>query len=1201
MVEPLSIIGLISNIAQFSEYAINLIAEVRNVCQEGQSISHSTAAALSDATKDLGYYMSKVRTSTQEGMFNRATNDEDFEIEQNLFQRYTKISEELAAVLQEIRVDKDNNDKPTVLQSVQTVWKGYRNKDRIKDLGDRLKRLRKDAEIRNSFLLRIHRDDFRRQFEAIMKASYSNSKEIGEMRLEMVSRMEGLSKAIADMLKLIDPGSSIARECNPGHLSGSINGLWDEQRLPEGDKRSWDSEEEVSEGGARVTGSRAAIARKFSVIEAQLSWQVDLLKSLYDSALNQRQETVRDNHGDTLKWVYSSDSNGKEAVIPAWLGGASGILWISGKAGSGKSTLMKYLCRSQKTRAVLGRWARDLPLVVASHYFWMSGVSIQRSICGFYRSLLFQIFSQRPELLSDIQICRTRPPTSEWTFQELRDVVKDVVRASAVNDKSRDRSSGGFRMCIFIDGLDEYDDEEGQQDDIISVVRNLAEFENTKVCVSSRSGALFQKAFGKRSRKIPKISLHELTLPDMKAYVSSELASLSSSGLQCTTAQFESTISAVAMRANGVWLWLYLVVQILKRELQSKAIRILDVTKRAQQIPTDIEKYICWNLDRTGTKFRQEAAMIFLLVLEADGMLPGVALKFLLQNVNQHRQVRFAAQRVPIVLAIRSEKELETLRSKLNNRCGDLLEMDSQYIDVTGKESDDIDSHNTRLSANRVFFRHRCIRDFLRFKYYDKLCQQAQPPEQRNFDPRITWAAVNLIFLRSLRSDILLQSDMLVDYLHTFFRLSAGIDAEILSIIKKSKVTRLSETTRLPADSGWAAAVSFENLLCDLPDGLQRQIRTFHALVNGVRDSFDHISFIECSAIHPSIGIIGEYARKRSQAVLFTSVAITAGLNTYVKAMLSETSSLELLKDSIPDLLRFAIQPLDLKMYLDCLYRPARVGDFGPMWRWEYCQLIEDTLSPAHSEQNYDWKIKSLYESSVANRARDLDRFALGAKCLDIELVDSLLLRCKDLRDGNIATLEGLNYLWTFFLECLISKKLGAIGSLHDGQKERLLADIALHYKFAEAFLKHGVKINPTLKIIDPVKENTRDIGIPKDTKDHAPFEVFFRNPLEFLWGKQAGEILHIHSRLHAVVQRSKLTMQDSSATNDTGDANSAAQEPDYSCRQEGARDAISGDTFSELEENRTSDRTIFRWFRQVGGGLYTWATMEEEYSYFSD
>ena len=48
---------------------------------------------------------------------------------------------------------------------------------------------------------------------------------------------------------------------------------------------------------------------------------------------------VIDSHRATFDWIFSEDGPG----FAQWLKDGKGVYWIYGKAGSGKSTLMKFI------------------------------------------------------------------------------------------------------------------------------------------------------------------------------------------------------------------------------------------------------------------------------------------------------------------------------------------------------------------------------------------------------------------------------------------------------------------------------------------------------------------------------------------------------------------------------------------------------------------------------------------------------------------------------------------------------------------------------------------------------------------------------------------------------------------------------------------------------------------------------------------
>src|SRR5690606_38429037 len=87
----------------------------------------------------------------------------------------------------------------------------------------------------------------------------------------------------------------------------------------------------------------------------------------------------------------------RNQAYSSWAGSHRSLLWIKGKPGSGKSTLLKYALASRT----------DLPSakandVVLSFFFHGRGDELQRTPLGMVRSLLHQIMTQYPDVLSDM-------------------------------------------------------------------------------------------------------------------------------------------------------------------------------------------------------------------------------------------------------------------------------------------------------------------------------------------------------------------------------------------------------------------------------------------------------------------------------------------------------------------------------------------------------------------------------------------------------------------------------------------------------------------------------------------------------------------------------------------------------------------------------------------------------------------------------
>lgn len=81
-----------------------------------------------------------------------------------------------------------------------------------------------------------------------------------------------------------------------------------------------------------------------------------------------------------------------------WLKTGDGIFWVSDKAGSDKSTLMKFLADHETTQTMLEEWAKPFKLLTARHYFWAAGTHMQKSHEGLLKTL-YDILCACPSLL----------------------------------------------------------------------------------------------------------------------------------------------------------------------------------------------------------------------------------------------------------------------------------------------------------------------------------------------------------------------------------------------------------------------------------------------------------------------------------------------------------------------------------------------------------------------------------------------------------------------------------------------------------------------------------------------------------------------------------------------------------------------------------------------------------------------------------
>ncbi|KAK5989024.1 hypothetical protein PT974_10522 [Cladobotryum mycophilum] len=133
----------------------------------------------------------------------------------------------------------------------------------------------------------------------------------------------------------------------------------------------------------------------------------ELHTELYSPELDFRIDQIEEPFQDTFKWIFDLP------IFCNWLHEGSGLFWIHGKPGSGKSTLMKFIYRSQQTWELLHDWRRCSHEITAGFFFHYRGAALQKSFEGVLRSLIIQILSSHS---SPFQ--RLHQPT--WnSFQEL--------------------------------------------------------------------------------------------------------------------------------------------------------------------------------------------------------------------------------------------------------------------------------------------------------------------------------------------------------------------------------------------------------------------------------------------------------------------------------------------------------------------------------------------------------------------------------------------------------------------------------------------------------------------------------------------------------------------------------------------------------------------------------------------------------------
>ena len=196
------------------------------------------------------------------------------------------------------------------------------------------------------------------------------------------------------------------------------------------------------------------------------------------------------------------------------------------------------------------------------------------------------------------------PKYSEWSRTEL---IKAFAKLS--NEPIMLK-----RACFFIDGLDECD---GDHEELIRLLRSFSWPNSIKICASSRPWNVFKRAFGKGSNTM--FRLEDLTRKDITLYVRETLEQndLFNQLRKRENDHCLELVNEVVAKAQGVFLWVYLVVQSLITGL-TNADRITNLRRRLRHLPADLEYYFAHMLATIDTFYEQQTAQTFQIALHAS-------------------------------------------------------------------------------------------------------------------------------------------------------------------------------------------------------------------------------------------------------------------------------------------------------------------------------------------------------------------------------------------------------------------------------------------------------------------------------------------------------------------------------------------------------------------------------------------------------
>lgn len=294
---------------------------------------------------------------------------------------------------------------------------------------------------------------------------------------------------------------------------------------------------------------------------SELGTRQTRLDALNFEQLDARHTTIKKTHTGTCKWLFSK-SEYLDWQDEQKLHEHHGFLWIKGKPGAGKSAIMKFAYSEAQ--------ARSNNSAVVSYFFNARGERLEKSTCGMYRSLLFQLLSKVPRL----QVVLDGSNLGN-------DAISNTETLQSLFCLAIEKLDNRPLIC-FVDALDECEDSEDQVREMVNFFEDLGEHTVEKrirflVCFSSRH--------------YPHITINksvELILEAQQGHTEDITKYIQSNLKAGKSERVDKLKTEVQEKSQGVFLWVVLVVPMLQKAWDRGKVKSL--RDCLQSIPDDLNK-----------------------------------------------------------------------------------------------------------------------------------------------------------------------------------------------------------------------------------------------------------------------------------------------------------------------------------------------------------------------------------------------------------------------------------------------------------------------------------------------------------------------------------------------------------------------------------------------------------------------------------
>ena len=391
-----------------------------------------------------------------------------------------------------------------------------------------------------------------------------------------------------------------------------------------------------------------------------------------------------DTDQSSFGWIWDS-------AFADWLSSSNPVFWLRGKPASGKSTLTQYLVHNDRTYSKLREYKTCEWLTIYFFFDFRGGKGVNNNFEGLLRSLLVQLLDAMPSLKE----YTPSESSTYWHEAQLRECLLSVF----------DHSPKG--LCLFIDGLDEYEGNLLQLLRFLTKLRTVGENSETprKIYVSSRPEPIPSQLL----EGTPSLSMSEENRRGIRAYVQSIMNDMPSKIAE--DPQWRTLCDEIVNRADGVFLWARFALDELVQGF-CKGESIDELSVRLESVPDELEGIYTRIIDRMEPQAKNEA---FVMLQLSCFTLRSLLLQEFLVAVNLTMETESSIRKSI------GRSELRIFSRRVPAKVGGLLEIikvvNSNIADYElrygGIEEDQNEDLEESLKILQVKLTHKTVKTFL--------------------------------------------------------------------------------------------------------------------------------------------------------------------------------------------------------------------------------------------------------------------------------------------------------------------------------------------------------------------------------------------------------------------------------------------------------------------------------------------------------